>query len=142
MNKKRPTSDRVGWTTEALNFFLDFQEDIDNLRISKKDKEEGFAAGTLRNANIICNQIIAKLGVNPGDIMKAWVYKTDFWYSEAAKTNVKEAEPKSNKMETVFGKVGDLYVDHQKTWDNATEVEDIASDDEAEDMDDNEDIDM
>ena len=64
MNKKKPTPDRVGWTTEALNFFLDFQEDIDNLRISKKDREEGFAAGTLRDANIICNQIIAKLGVN------------------------------------------------------------------------------
>ena len=142
MNKKRPTPDWVGWTTEALNFFLDFQEDIDNLRISKKDREEGFAAGTLRDANIICNQIIAKLGVNPGDIMKAQVYKTDFWYSEVAKANVKEAEPESNKMETAFGKVGDLYVDHQKTWDNATEVEDIASDDEAEDMDDNEDIDM
>ena len=121
---------------------MDFQEDIDNLRISKKDREEGFAAGTLRDANIICNQIIAKLGVNPGDIMKARVYKTDFWYSEVAKANVKEAEPESNKMETAFGKVGDLYVDHQKTWDNATEVEDIASDDEAEDMDDNEDIDM
>ena len=142
MNKKRPTPDRVGWTTEALNFFLDFQEDIENLRISKKDREEGFAAGTLRDANIICNQIIAKLGVNPGDIMKARVYKTDFWYSEAAKANVKEAEPESNKMKTVFGKVGDLYVDHQKTWNNATEVEDIASDDKAEDMDDNEDIDM
>ena len=55
---------------------------------------------------------------------------------------MKEAEPESNKMETVFGKVGDLYVDHQKTWDNATEVENIASDDKAEDMDDNEDIDM
>ena len=45
-------------------------------------------------------------------------------------------------MKTVFGKVGDLYVDHQKTWDNATGVENIASDDKAEDMDDNKDINM
>lgn len=139
MNKNRPTAGRVSWTTEALNFFLEFQEDIDNLRITKEDREQGFATGTMNDAMLIYNRIVEKLGVTNAEIMKYKVNQTNFWYSEEEKSKVNNSPPVSNTIKAAFGEVGDLYLKHQHTWDNAAEVEDVASEDEEDDMEENKD---
>ena len=45
MNKKRPTPNRVGLTSEALNHFMKVHSDVDNLKITKEEREKGYAAG-------------------------------------------------------------------------------------------------
>ena len=139
MNKNRPTARRVSWTTIALNFFLELYQDIEELRIRKKEREKGYAAGTLADADIIYNNVSKKLGVVKTRLDVVREYSVIFWYV-AIPANIGELPPPSDQLETAFGKVGEIYVKHQQTWNNAEEVELVDSEGESEedgsDMDD------
>ncbi len=63
MNKLKPIGKRVIWTTQALNFFLEMHGDIDNMKIQKNERTEGFAAGTINDANKLCKFITNNLGI-------------------------------------------------------------------------------
>ncbi len=62
MNKNKPTARRVIWTTKALNFFLEMHGDIDNLKIHSTQRSDGFATGTLEDAEKLCKFITKFLG--------------------------------------------------------------------------------
>ncbi len=58
MNKHRPTEERVSWTTTSLNLIMDVYHDVDDLRISHTDREEGFVKGTIADAAKITNHLV------------------------------------------------------------------------------------
>lgn len=135
MNKDRPTLNRISWTTVGLNFFIDLQGDIDDLRISKNERDQGFAKGTLEDAAKLTHIITNQIGVVEHRVRRAQEYEKGIWYAaiqeEPLVTN--NNIPESDKLELAFSQVGDLYVKNQQMWDDAQEVvTDDESDDEEE----------
>ena len=96
----------------------------------------------MHDAKIMYNQIVDKLGVANNQVKKCRVFQNNFWYAADKKNTVLDSLAVSNTLEAAFGKVGDLYMEHQNTWDNSAEVEDAASEDEEEDMDEDENDDI
>jgi hypothetical protein len=142
MNKRRPTLHRITWTTEGLNFFLDVQGDVDDLRISQSERESGFAKGTLEDAKKLTDIIIAALGVVEHRVKLEKSYEVSFWFGAAkivvgVSLNGSSPGPISDKLEQAFAEVGDVYVKNQEMWDDAQEVE-SDSDGESEDESDSE----
>ena len=132
MNKNRPTKRRITWTTKALNFFLPIYYDIDDLVISKEDSEEGYAAGVIVDAAKITSYITLKLGVIPQRINTNLAYRGTFLYERTPHGMYVSTTPVSDLFEVAYDAVGDLYVKHQKTLDEAEEVEGFSSDEEGE----------
>ncbi len=145
MNKHRPTLNRISWTTVALNFFLELQWDIDELRISKGERKQGFAEGTLEDAQKLLQNIIKQLGVVEHRVRRYMEYQKDFWFVAIQDTTGEFSDniPESDKLEKAFNEVGDVYVKNQQMWDNAEEVKtdsdekDTESDENGSDMKDN-----
>lgn len=123
MNKKRPTPHRVEWSSEALNEFMPVHSDIDNLRITKEEREEGFANGTEDSANIMYRAIVRKLTLQHDTHTQQHAYRANFWYTKVVKITQNKAV--SNLMEEAFNRVVDLYLKHQGTWDDAEEIEEF-----------------
>ncbi len=134
MNKHRPTLNRISWTTQALNFFMDIYDEIKQLKITKHDRSEGLVRGTAEDVDTICVYITNKLGVTSNRINRRKTYTTNYWYTNNQKKSVENINPVSDNLAAAFEKVGDLYIKHQHTWDNTEKVEDIASYDDNSDM--------
>ena len=121
MNKRRVTAHRVTWTTEALNFFLEMHGDIDDMKISSANRVNGFPRGTLEDAQIIYQIIVDKIGVSSLRLAVTKEFRITFWYREPP-ADLVHTEVMSDKLETAYNNVTDLYVTHQNMWDDAEEV--------------------
>ena len=121
MNKSRTTDNRVKWTTLALNWLLGLFEDVENLQIKKKDATNNFAKGTLQDAKKIYNIIAKRIGVEFKDVKVVRGWRANYWYEKDVE--IANVVPPSNIVEKSFAEVADIYIKHQKTWDNAEEVE-------------------
>lgn len=126
MNKNRPTSNRIKWTTLALNYFLDLYREIMGLTITKHERETAKAKGTMEDADIIFAWILEQVGSEPADLLEHHLFKTKFWYKRDVETTGDEIP--SDILEQAFGKVRDKYTKHQNTWDTADEVESASED--------------
>lgn len=97
--------------------------DIDNLRISKKERQEGFVEGTLADADLLYTSVVRKLGLKP-HLEKPSRYRADFWYTRTdEKFKEEEKFPRSDMMEEAWGKIADAYVRLQENWDDEDYVE-------------------
>jgi hypothetical protein len=125
MNKHRPTANRISWTTVGLNYFLEMQGDIDDLRITKNEREQGFARGTLEDAAKLTEMIVKQIGVVEHRVRRYKVYTKSFWYAaiQDPTDEFPSYTPESDALEVAFAEVGDIYVKNQQMWDNAEEVE-------------------
>jgi hypothetical protein len=136
MNKKRPTEKRISWTTLALNWFLGSHTlqnwivliylnvgiftDVDSLKISKKEQEEGFVKHTVEDADIMYKSVVQKLGLHPHQKSQTSTYKANFWYSRPVKILVQT--PRSDDLEEAFGKIADSYIRLQETWSDEDDI--------------------
>jgi hypothetical protein len=139
MNKKRPTPNRVGWTSEALNHFMKVHSDVDNLKITKEEREKGYAAGVLKSADIIYRAIKKRVGIHHDHHREEQPYKANFWYVGEATTTEKEIP--SDLLEEGFTQVPDWYLRHQNTWDDADKVEEFVEEEDNNDSDESDDSD-
>jgi hypothetical protein len=94
--------------------------DVDNLRITKKEREEGFVEHTVEDADIMYRSVVRKLGLNPHLMSQTSTYKADFWYTRVVKIEVQA--PRSDHLEEAFGKIANSYVRLQENWLNEDDV--------------------
>jgi hypothetical protein len=137
MNKNRPTLHRICWTTLGLNFFLEFQGDIDDMRITKKEREQGFASGTLEDAAKLTALFVKHIGVVEHRVKRYKPYTKSFWYAaiQDETSEFVNHTPESDLLELAFNQVADIYVKNQQMWDDAEEVETDEENDEENDED-------
>ena len=130
MNGPSPTMSRIAWTTPALNHCLEIQQSVRDMQISSDTRANTFVNGTTEDSEKIEEYIISKLGVfiRTTSVRK---WRSNFWYLP---NNGDETLPiVSDLLKIAFGKVGDLYLKHQNTWDEAEQVEEAESNSDEED---------
>ena len=116
----------------ALNHCLRIQQSIRDLQISSESRENTYVKGTAADSDWIYNFLVLKLGLFVRSTSKrAW--HLNFWYPQ--ETEDKNFPIPSDQLESIFSKVGDLYLKHQEGWDEAEAV--VANLDSENEMDDN-----
>lgn len=120
MNKKKPTIERIKWTTVALNFFTDIQQSIDNLVISKKDQPNSFVKGTDNDIMKINNYITTKLGATTRRLLVRREFDPAYWYQQAVEKDITTRIP-SDLMEICFAEVPGWHKKHAEVWDATTD---------------------
>jgi hypothetical protein len=127
MNKDRPTENRIGWTTEALNAFLPIYNDIEELQITRRhttvdNNRDTLSNKTERDIDKLHQFIVQRLLSTYASQFRWRVWNGRFLYPEGDDDESTRYPIPSNKLEAAFSKVGDLYLKHQYVWDNALPV--------------------
>ena len=119
INGHCPTDNRISWTTEGLNIFLEIYRDFFNLCISKRDGGIKFVEGTMEDVNKLWLLIFRKFGVVTAPRATPW--DPDCLYPGERRELRDLLEP-SLALEKAHGGVIKLYAKQQNSaWDNAAE---------------------
>ena len=94
--------------------------DVDSLRITKKEQEEGFVKHTVEDADIMYRFVVQKLGLHPHQKSQTSMYKANFWYSWPVKILVQT--PRSDNLEEAFGKIANSYIRLLETWSDKDDI--------------------
>jgi hypothetical protein len=105
INKANPSTNRISWTTYALNFCLDIYQSIKNLRIGKEKDVSKMSTGTLNDADTFYLYICVKIGKQPS-LTRIWASK--FWYAEGS--DITPFGKPSDDLKTALASVGTLYL--------------------------------
>ena len=92
--------------------------------------------GTTEDVQKLRNWVVQKLGTTVQKQLQQQAWQYDFWYSEDddEMETIPIEQPPSNKVESSWLQVIDLYIRHQFTWDSTQEIEIIEQEEAGEDV--------
>jgi hypothetical protein len=127
MNGSNPTENRISWTALALNHCLRIHQSIKNMQIRGDGREETYVKGTVEDAQKLSDYISKKFGFPAKQLKSNRIWKSNYWYEQPIPKN--NWEKCSDQLEQAFTNVADLYLKHQRVWDNADQVEEVEESD-------------
>ena len=119
MNSTRTTENHLTETAESLNIVMLIYADIQDLKISHKERALKFVQGTLADAQHITDIIQSRLHTR---VVLRW--RADYWYTTPVHELINVAPP-SVHLEECWVSAINVFLRHQTTWDDAEEAEEI-----------------
>ena len=112
MNSVNPSEGRVELTTESLNFTLDIQKSLRDLRNRRKDSSPKWIRGTIEDVDRLHAEIVRKLGDPARRLPARRRFAATHWYN--IDTEFTQTTSTSDRAESAFEAVAEWVLKNSK----------------------------